>query len=171
MATFAGGCFWCLQPAFDARAGVVSTQVGYCGGSVPHPSYEQVCSGGTGHLEAIEVRYDPGLVSYEALLDVFWRQIDPTQDDGQFADRGSQYRTAVFYHDEAQRRAAEASRQALGASGRFERPIATAILPAAAFYPAEEHHQKYYRKRSAGYKAYRAGSGRQAFIERAWPER
>ena len=170
-ATFAGGCFWCLQGPFDALPGVSSTLVGYCGGHDPKPTYEAVCDGTTGHLEAIEVVYDPALVSYEKLLDTFWRQIDPTQADGQFGDRGSQYLTAVFFHDEAQKAVAEASKKALDASGRFNKPIATAILPAAPFYAAEEHHQKYYQKKTAHYKMYRVGSGRQPFIDKNWSDK
>lgn len=170
-ATFAGGCFWCMQPPFDALPGVLSTTVGYIGGAVPEPTYEQVCEGATGHAEGIEVVYDPDKVTYERLLDVFWRQIDPTTPNRQFADAGTQYRTAVFVHDDEQRRAAEASKQALARSGRFDKPIVTEIVPAGPFYPAEDYHQKYYQKRTAHYKLYRAGSGRQDFIERAWGEK
>lgn len=169
-ATFGGGCFWCMQPPFDALEGVVSTRVGYCGGSVENPTYEQVCEGDTGHAEAVEVTYDPARVSYEKLLDVFWRQIDPTAENRQFADSGTQYRTAVFYHDEEQKRAAQASKAALGQSGRFTKPVVTEIAPAAPFYPAEDYHQKYYQKRSLHYKLYKAGSGREAFIRRTWGE-
>lgn len=169
-ATFGGGCFWCMQPPFDALPGVLETTVGYTGGSVKEPTYEQVCEGSTGHTEAVEVVYDPAAVSYEKLLDVFWRQIDPTTPDRQFADAGTQYRTAIFYHDEDQRRTAEASKKALGASGRFERPIVTEVSPAAAFYPAEDYHQKYYEKRTFHYKMYRAGSGREAYLKKKWGE-
>ncbi len=168
LATFAGGCFWCMQPPFDALEGVVATRVGYCGGRVAGPTYEQVCGGETGHAEAVEVEYDPAKVGYERLLDVFWRQIDPTTVDRQFADAGSQYRTAIFYHDETQRKAAEASKAALAKSGRFERPIVTEIVAAPPFYPAEDYHQKYYQKRALHYKLYKAGSGRESFIERTW---
>jgi methionine-S-sulfoxide reductase len=168
LAAFGGGCFWCMQPPFDATPGVVSTRVGYTGGKAPNPSYEQVCEGTTGHIEAIEVEYDPAKVSYEKLLEVFWHQIDPTTPDGQFADRGTQYLTAVFVHDEDQRKAAEASKKALAESGRFDKPIATRILPAATFYPAEEYHQKYYLKKTFHYESYKAGSGRKAYLERTW---
>jgi len=170
-ATFAGGCFWCMQPPFDALPGVVSTTVGYIGGHVPDATYEQVCEGTTGHAEGIEVVYDPERVTYERLLDVFWRQIDPTTPNRQFAYAGTQYRTAVFFHDDEQRQAAEASKQALARSGRFDKPIVTEIVPAGPFYPAEDYHQKYYQKRTTHYKLYRAGSGRQAFIERAWSDK
>lgn len=169
-ATFGGGCFWCMQPPFDALKGVVSTRVGYSGGTVPNPTYEQVCAGDTGHAEAVEVVYDPSAVSYDQLLDVFWRQIDPTTPNRQFADSGTQYRTAIFYHDEEQKRLAQASKDALGKSGRFERPIITEIVPAQPFYPAEEYHQSYYQKRSFHYKLYKAGSGRESFIARVWGE-
>ena len=167
-ATFAGGCFWCMQSPFDSLPGVASTLVGYCGGQDPNPTYEAVCGGRTGHLEAIEVVYDETKVPYAKLLDTFWRQIDPTQADGQFGDRGSQYLTAIFYHDAEQKAEAEKSKRELGASGRFDKPIATAILPAAPFYPAEEYHQKYYEKKTAHYKMYRVGSGRQPFIDENW---
>ncbi len=167
-ATFAGGCFWCSQPPFDKLKGVVKTTVGYTGGRTKDPTYEQVCSGGTGHFEALEVVFDPAQVSYDKVLDVYWRSIDPTDPGGQFYDRGDQYRTAVFYHDEAQKKAAEASKKKLEASGLFKKPIAVLLLPAAPFYPAEEYHQKYYCKRPAHYEAYKMGSGREAFLERTW---
>jgi len=169
-ATFAGGCFWCMQGPFDALPGVISTTVGYTGGAKADPTYEEVCAGTTGHAEAIEVVYDPEIVTYERLLDVFWRQIDPTTPNRQFADAGTQYRTAIYVHDDDQRRAAEASKKALGSSGRFDKPIVTEISPAAPFYAAEEYHQKYYQKRALHYKMYRAGSGRQAYIETTWGE-
>lgn len=169
-ATFAGGCFWCMQGPFDALPGVISTTVGYTGGAKADPTYEEVCEGTTGHAEAIEVVYDPAVVSYERLLDVFWRQIDPTTPNRQFADAGTQYRTAIYVHDDGQRSAAEASKKALAASGRFDKPIVTEIAPAAPFYPAEDYHQKYYQKRTMHYKLYRAGSGRQAYLEKTWGE-
>jgi methionine-S-sulfoxide reductase len=168
LATLGGGCFWCMQPPFDALPGVVSTRVGYSGGKTPDPTYEEVCEGGTGHAEAVEVSYDPAKVPYEKLLDVFWRQIDPTTPNRQFADAGTQYRTAVFYHDEEQRAAAEKSKRELAASGRFDAPIVTEIVPAGPFYEAEDHHQKYYEKRTLHYKLYRAGSGREAYLKRTW---
>jgi len=156
-----------VQP-FASLPGVKQVLCGYTGGHVPNPTYEQVCSGKTGHYEAVRVEYDPSTISYRTLLDVFWRQIDPTDPSGQFMDRGSQYRTAVFYLDEEQRREAEESKAALERSGRFGKEIATAILPASEFYVAEEFHQDYYAKKPEEYKRYKIGSGRQAFLERAW---
>lgn len=171
-ATFAGGCFWCMQPPFDALEGVVSTMVGYTGGKTTTPTYEQVCSGRSGHAEAVEVRFDPETVSYETLLEVFWRNIDPTVRNRQFADRGSQYRTAIFYHSERQKHLAEQSKQRLVDSGRFDKPIVTEITPAGPFFPAEEYHQEYYRKKPGRYKAYKVGSGRAGYLERTRePER
>jgi methionine-S-sulfoxide reductase len=167
-AVFAGGCFWCMQPPFDKAEGVVKTIVGYCGGSEKDPTYSEVSSGNTTHREAIEVIYDPAKISYDRLLTIFWRQIDPTQADGQFADRGPHYQSAIYYTDETQKAAAEASRKALAESGKFSRPIATDILPATTFWPAEEYHQQYYLKNPDRYKAYQRGSGRAAFIERVW---
>ncbi|MBF0569575.1 MAG: peptide-methionine (S)-S-oxide reductase MsrA [Candidatus Omnitrophica bacterium] len=167
-ATFAGGCFWCMQPPFAQLEGVVSTTVGYTGGDKPDPTYEEVSSGTTGHVEAIQVVYDPNKVSYDVLLGLFWRSIDPTDPRGQFADQGSQYRTAIFYQDEEQRRLAEESKKLLTGSGRFRKPIATAILPAKPFYPAEEYHQQYYRTHSIQYKLYKKGSGREDFLEKTW---
>jgi methionine-S-sulfoxide reductase len=168
VATFAGGCFWCMQPPFDKTKGVVSTVVGYTGGKEKNPTYEQVSSGRTGHRESIQVTFDPVKVSYEQLLDVFWHRINPTQADGQFADIGSQYRTAIFYHSAEQKRLAEESKRKLAASGKFSRPIATEILPAGPFYPAEEYHQKYYLKHPVEYHSYAVGSGRYPFLERTW---
>jgi methionine-S-sulfoxide reductase len=170
IATFAGGCFWCMQPPFDNAEGVVSTRVGYTGGDVPNPTYAQVSSGTTGHLEAIEVTYDPKQISYEDLLTIFWHNIDPTQGDGQFVDRGPQYHTAIFYHDEAQHHAAEQSKSALAASGKFDSPIVTKILPAKPFYPAEDYHQHFSDKNPLRYEIYRSGSGRSRYIERTWGE-
>ncbi len=159
-ATFAGGCFWCLEPPFEKIEGVVDVVSGYTGGLTPDPTYEEVCSGLTGHLEAVQVDFDPAKVGYEKLLEVFWQNIDPTDPEGQFVDRGSQYRTAIFYHDDTQRRLAEASKKKLEASGRFNRPIATEIHPAARFYPAEEYHQGYAKKNPVRYKIYSLHSGR-----------
>lgn len=167
-AVFAGGCFWCMQPAFDRVAGVVSTTVGYTGGAKPNPTYEEVSSGRTGHVEAIEVDYDPGKVSYAELLDTFWKSIDPTDPAGQFADKGSQYKTAVFYGNADEKDIAEASKAALAASGRFKEPVTTQILPLKPFYPAEEYHQHYYLKNVLHYKMYKKGSGREGFLERVW---
>ena len=167
-AVFAGGCFWCMEPPFEKLAGVHEAVAGYAGGSGGRPSYKQVAAGRTDFVEAVEVAYDPSEISYRELLDVFWRNIDPTQDDGQFADRGAHYRTAIFVADPEQRAAAEASRRELAASGRFERPLVTEIRAAGEFFPAENHHQDYYRKNPAHYDAYRRGSGRAGFIERVW---
>ena len=168
-ATFAGGCFWCMEPAFDRVEGVLSTTVGYTGGEERNPTYEEVCSGRTGHVEAMEVKYDPSRVGYEKLLDLFWRNIDPTQTGGQFADMGPQYRTVIFYHNASQRKLAEDSKKKLEDSGKFgKKKIATLLVPAREFYPAEEYHQDYYKKAPLRYKSYRWGSGRQGFLEEAW---
>ena len=140
MATFAGGCFWCMQPPFDNLNGVISTEVGYTGGDIEHPTYQQISRGDTGHYEAMRVTYDPTVVSYERLLETFWHNIDPTQTDGQFADRGSQYYTAIFYHDDLQKALAERSKRELDESGKFDQPVATKLLKAKAFYPAEDYH-------------------------------
>lgn len=169
-ATFAGGCFWCMEGPFDHQQGVVETISGYTGGSTAHPTYQEVSSGSTEHAEAIQVIYDPSKVSYAQLLEIFWRQIDPTQVDGQFADRGRQYRTAIFYHGDEQQRLAEESKAGLAVSGKFAKPIVTEIVPASAFYPAEEYHQDYYKKNPLRYKLYRAGSGREGFLKSAWGE-
>ncbi len=170
-AIFAGGCFWCMEPPFEQLEGVIDVQAGYTGGRTEHPTYEEVSTGRTGHLEAVRVVYDPEKVDYEKLLEVFWRQIDPTDTGGQFADRGSQYTTAIFYLDEEQRRLAEASRRRLDSSGIFDRPVVTAILPATTFYPAEDYHQDYYRKNVLHYTRYKAGSGRADFIDATWKGR
>lgn len=167
-ATFAGGCFWCMQPFFDRLKGVHKTEVGYTGGTTQNPTYEEVSSGTTGHAEAIQVSYDPQLVSYEQLLNIFWRNIDPTAVNGQFVDHGTQYRSAVFYHTEEQKLAAEESKKELAASGRFKKPIATEIVEASVFYPAEEYHQGYYKKNTSGYKSYHDNSGRDGFLKKFW---
>ncbi|MDD4904437.1 MAG: peptide-methionine (R)-S-oxide reductase MsrB [Candidatus Bipolaricaulis sp.] len=167
-AIFAGGCFWCMESIFEPLEGVLDVVSGYTGGETENPSYAAVCTGTTGHVEAIRIRYDTGKTSYKELLEVFWRHIDPTDAGGQFYDRGSQYRTAIFYTDEAQRQWAEASKRALEAAGVFSTPIATQILPAGAFYPAEEHHQDYSVKNAAHFGAYSAATGRATFVERAW---
>lgn len=167
-ATFAGGCFWCMVPPFEKLAGVKEVISGYTGGHKKNPSYEEVSSGSTGHVEAVQVIYDPSKITYKALLDVFWRQVDPTDPGGQFVDRGSQYRTVIFYHSEEQRRLAEESKKELGASGRFSKPIVTEILPASTFYRAEEYHQDYYRKNPVRYKFYRYNSGRDQFLKKVW---
>jgi peptide-methionine (S)-S-oxide reductase len=168
MATFAGGCFWCMEPPFDKIPGVISTTSGYTGGKTENPTYEQVSSGGTGHAEAVQVIYDPAKVTYAQLLAVFWRNIDPHDAGGQFCDRGTQYRTAIFVHNDAQRKEAEESKRALEASGRLKQPIVTAILTATRFYPAEDYHQDYYRKNPVRYKFYRANCGRDARLREVW---
>jgi peptide methionine sulfoxide reductase msrA/msrB len=168
-AIFAGGCFWCMEPAFEALDGVSSVVAGYTGGEKPNPTYKEVSTGRSGHLEAVKVTYDPNKISYERLLEVFWRQIDPTDAGGQFADKGAQYHSAIFYNSASQKTAAEMSKAALASSGKFEKPIATGILAAKKFYPAEEEHQDYYKKNAAHYKAYKKGSGREDFIKKNWP--
>jgi len=167
-ATFAGGCFWCMVPAFDGLDGVKSVVSGYTGGLRPNPTYAEVSSGKTGHAEAVEITYDPAVINYSRLLDVFWRNIDPTAKDRQFCDVGTQYRSAIFYHDEEQKRLAEASKRALEQSKRFPGPIYTEIAPAAAFYRAEEYHQDYYRKNPVRYKYYRFSCGRDRRLEELW---
>ncbi|MFT8871770.1 MAG: peptide-methionine (S)-S-oxide reductase MsrA [Sporolactobacillus sp.] len=171
VATFAGGCFWCMVQPFDELPGILSVISGYTGGTVANPTYAQVKTGMTGHMEAVQIRYRPSLFPYERLLELFWVQIDPTDDGGQFFDRGSNYRTAVFYYSDEQREQAEQSRQALAASGRFQKPIVTPILPAGPFYPAEEEHQQFYRKHPQHYQAERVESGRDAYIHAHWGER
>ena len=168
VATFAGGCFWCMVHPFDEMPGVLSVVSGYTGGRTVNPTYEEVCSHTTGHREAVQIRFDPARITYAELLEAFWRQIDPTDAGGQFVDRGSSYEAAVFYHTEAQRMAAEASRAALEATGRFGRPVVTPILPAGPFYPAEDYHQDFYKKSPAHYQRYRAGSGRDQFARIHW---
>ncbi len=170
LATLAGGCFWCMVPPFINLPGVIQVLSGYTGGDTENPTYKEVCYGVSGHLEAVQITFDPQTVAYEKLLEVFWQQIDPTDAGGQFADRGTSYQTAIFYHNENQRLAAEASKEALNQSRRFSAPVATLILPAKAFYPAEDYHQDYYKKNPAHYKGYRAGSGREAFIKTQWAE-
>jgi peptide-methionine (S)-S-oxide reductase len=167
-ATFAGGCFWCMEPPFDRLAGVVSTTSGYTGGDKVDPSYEVVSAGGTGHAESVEVLYDPAKVSYERLLDVFWHNVDPTVRDRQFCDTGHQYRTAIFYHDDTQKRLAEQSKAALEKSKPFKEPIVTEIVPAGRFYPAEEYHQDYYKKNPVRYRFYRYNCGRDRRLEQLW---
>lgn len=167
-ALFGGGCFWCMQQPFELLEGVVEVTVGYTGGEEKDPGYEQVASGRTSHYEAVQVVYDPERISYWRLVGVFWRQIDPTDNGGQFADRGNHYRTAIFYADDAQKWIAERSFQRLVDSGKFQRPLATRILPAGPFYPAEEYHQGYYLKSSAHYLSYKTGSGRAGFLQQVW---
>ncbi|MEW6683822.1 MAG: peptide-methionine (S)-S-oxide reductase MsrA [Nitrospirota bacterium] len=165
-ATFAGGCFWCMEPPFDKLPGVRSTVSGYTGGHVPNPTYEAVSQGTTGHVEAVQVVYDPDQISYKQLLDVFWRNVDPLSGDGQFCDRGPTYVSAIFYHDEEQRRLAEDSKKRL--DGRFAQPIVTSIRPAVAFYPAEAYHQDYYQKNPIRYNFYRSRCGRDARLTTLW---
>lgn len=169
-ATFAGGCFWCVESDFEKVPGVVEVLSGYTGGKTENPSYQEVSMGNTGHLEAVRVIYDPEKVSYEQLLEVFWRHVDPTDPDGQFVDRGSQYGTAIFYHDEEQKRLAEESKKRLDSSGRFQKPVVTPILPLTQFYPAEDYHQDYFRKSPLRYKAYRMNSGRDQFLRKVWKD-
>jgi len=167
-ATFAGGCFWCMEEPFEGLDGVLSITVGYTGGHTKNPTYEEVSSGTTGHAEAVQVVYDPARLRYETLLDLFWRNIDPTTRDRQFCDVGTQYRTAIFYHDENQRRLAEESRRALESSGRLPGRIVTEIVPAQEFYPAEEYHQHYHRKNPVRYRFYRAACGRDKRLRELW---
>src|SRR5262245_45353877 len=168
VATFAGGCFWCMEPPFEALPGVRSVTSGYSGGSERDPTYEEVSSGRTGHAESVQIVFDPERISYERLLDVYWHNIDPTSAGGQFCDRGTQYRSAIFYRGEAQRGPALESRRRIMASGRLKRPIATEIVPFRAFYPAEGYHQDYYKKNPLAYYAYRQGCGRDRRLKEIW---
>ena len=167
-ATFAGGCFWCVEADFEKVAGVTRVISGYTGGQVNNPTYKQVSAGGTGHVEAVQVVYDPNKVTYKELLDYFWKHVDPTDPGGQFVDRGAQYRSAIFYHDEEQKRLAEDSKRELEKSGRFDKQIVTEIIPFSKFYAAEEYHQDYYKKNAVRYKYYRWGSGRDQFLTKVW---
>ena len=167
-ATFAGGCFWCMQPPFRMLDGVADVVSGYAGGKMENPTYKAVSIGTTGYLESVQVTYDPEKISYETLLDVFWKQIDPTDPQGQFADKGSQYKTAIFYHDDEQKRLAEASKTNLDDSGKFAKPVATEIRPYMNFYPAEEYHQDYDKKNPGRYRQYKVFSGREPFIGKMW---
>ena len=171
LATFAGGCFWCMEPPYDKLPGVVATISGYTGGGKVNPTYKEVSSGSTGHTEAVQVVYDPKKVTYEQLLEVFWHNVDPTVKDRQFCDTGSQYRTGIFYHDQAQRKAAEASKAALEKSKPFKEPLVTPIEMAGAFYPAEEYHQDYYKKNPVRYQIYRSGCGRDARLKELWGDK
>jgi peptide-methionine (S)-S-oxide reductase len=168
VATFAGGCFWCMEPPYDKLDGVLATISGYTGGSKVDPTYKEVSAGGTGHTEAVRITYDPSKVTYEQLLEVFWQNVDPLDAGGQFCDRGDQYRTGIFAHDDEQRRLAEASKQALVGSRRFEQPIVTEIVAAGAFYPAEDYHQDYYEKNPIRYKFYRWNCGRDQRLAELW---
>ena len=169
-ATFAGGCFWCMQPPYDNLPGVVSTTVGYAGGSVKNPTYEQVSMGKTGHAEAVQIVFDSSKTSYAQLLDVFWKNINPTTLNKQFADTGSQYRTAIFYHDDAQQKVAMESKEKLQRSGKFDKPIVTEIVPVKEFYPAEEYHQNFYKNHPLRYNSYKVGSGREGYLKETWGE-
>ncbi|MBF0237577.1 MAG: peptide-methionine (S)-S-oxide reductase MsrA [SAR324 cluster bacterium] len=167
-ATFAGGCFWCMQPPYDQQAGVLSTEAGYMGGTTLDPTYEQVCSGTTGHAEVIQVTFDAEIVNYETLLEIFWKNIDPTTLNRQFADQGTQYRTAIFYHNESQHQQALASKDRLQKTGKYSGPIVTEIAKASRFYPAENYHQQYYKKNSLHYEMYKHGSGRAGYVKKMW---
>ncbi len=167
-ATFAGGCFWCVEADFEKVDGVVEVISGYTGGEKENPTYEEVSAGGTGHVEAVQVIYDPKKVSYHELLQFFWRHVDPTDPGGQFVDRGRQYRTVIFYHDDEQKRIAEASKSELAKSGRFDKPIVTEIVKFTRFYPAEDYHQDYYKTHGLRYKYYRISSGRDQFLHKVW---
>jgi methionine-S-sulfoxide reductase len=169
-AVFAGGCFWCIQPAFDKANGVIKTVVGYCGGTEFNPTYELVSSEKTRYRESIQITYDPVKISYDQLLDIYWRQIDPTQADGQFTDIGPSYRAAIFYGNDDEKKIAEASKEKLAGSGKFKKPIVTEILPAMKFYPAEAHHQKYYQQNPEHFEAFEQGSGRVSFQKKTWSE-
>ena len=168
IATFAGGCFWCMEPPFDKLDGVLSTTPGYIGGHLPDPTYREVSAGGTGHTEAIQIVYDPAKISYQELLAVFWKNIDPTTVDRQFCDQGSQYRTGIFYHDEGQRKAAEKSRNLIQQTKPFEEAVVTEITAADTFYPAEDYHQDYYLKNPLRYKYYRFACERDSRLEMLW---
>lgn len=169
-ATFAGGCFWCMESPFEAQEGVLDVISGYTGGPEVNPTYEDVASGRTGHFEAIQITYDPKQISYETLLDLFWRQIDPTDAGGSFVDRGPHYRSAIFYHNDQQRAKALASRDKLDASGRYKESIVTEIREAGPFYPAEDYHQNFYKKNPTHYQRYRSGSGRDRYLQETWSE-
>jgi peptide methionine sulfoxide reductase msrA/msrB len=168
LAIFAGGCFWCMEPVFRIQKGVKDAVVGYSGGTIKNPTYDQVSTGKTGHREAIQITFDPTVTPYEKLLDIYWHNIDPTDEGGQFADRGDQYQTAIYFHDEDQREKAEESRETLEKSGRFRPPIATQILRYRNFYPAEEVHQRYSQKNPLRYALYHEGSGRDEFLAGTW---
>jgi peptide methionine sulfoxide reductase msrA/msrB len=168
LATFAGGCFWCMEPPFESLDGVIDVDAGYCGGQKEYPTYEEVLSGSTGHMEAIQIKYNPDKTDFIWLLNVFWRQIDPTDGGGQFSDRGNQYKTAIFYHNEKQRKEAEESKKEIEKSGKFKKPNVTQILPFTSFYPAEQYHQNYHKKNPIKYRLYKSMSGRDSYIGRHW---
>ncbi|MEK5391339.1 peptide-methionine (S)-S-oxide reductase MsrA [Margalitia sp. FSL K6-0131] len=168
LATFAGGCFWCMVKPFDQWDGIEKVVSGYSGGHVENPTYKDVKSGTSGHFEVVQITFEPSVFSYEKLLEIYWQQIDPTDAGGQFHDRGDSYRTAIFYHNEKQKKLAEESKQALAESGKFKKPIVTEILPAMTFYPAEDYHQDFYKKSPEEYKEDRQKSGRDEFIKTHW---
>jgi peptide-methionine (S)-S-oxide reductase len=170
LATFAGGCFWCMVKPFDKMPGIMNVFSGYTGGEAANPKYEDIKKGHTGHYEAVQIEFDPKLFPYEKLLELYWPQIDPTDDEGQFFDRGSQYRTAIFYHNDKQKELAERSKQEISESGRFQKPIVTEIKPAKKFYEAEDYHQHFYQKNPEKYKEERKESGRDAHIREHWGE-
>ena len=167
-AVLAGGCFWCIQPAFDQAPGVIKTLVGYCGGTEPNPTYELVGSEKTNYRESIEITYDPAKISFEQLLDIYWKEINPTQAEGQFTDIGPSYRAAIFYGSDEEKKIAEASKEKLASSGKFDKPIVTEVLPAMKFYPAEAYHQKYYQQNPTHFEAFEHGSGRTSFQKKTW---
>lgn len=169
-AIFAGGCFWCMVAPFDEKEGIIEITSGYTGGTFANPSYKQVTTGATDHVEAVQIVFDPTVISYEELLQIFWQQTDPTDEGGQFSDRGPQYKSIIFYLDERQKKEAEASKLELAKSGRFSQPIVTPILPASKFYPAEEYHQDFYKKNAFRYALYQKGSGRESFLKEHWPK-
>jgi peptide-methionine (S)-S-oxide reductase len=168
IATFAGGCFWCMEAPFDKLPGVMVTISGYIGGTKENPTYEEVSSGTTGHAEAVQIFYDPSSITYAQLLEVFWRNVDPITPNAQFCDRGTQYRSAIFFHDAEQQRLAEESKRQLEASGRFKKPIVTQLAAATTFYPAEDYHQDYYQKNPVRYRYYRFSCGRDARLKELW---
>lgn len=168
LATFAGGCFWCMVKPFDEQPGIIEVTSGYTGGTKENPTYEEVCSETTGHYEAVQIKYEPSIFPYEKLLELYWQQIDPTDAGGQFYDRGQSYQTAIFYQNEKQKELAEQSKEQLGASGKFQKPIQTKILPASVFYRAEDYHQHFYKKNPLRYNSYQQGSGRADYIKRHW---
>jgi peptide methionine sulfoxide reductase msrA/msrB len=171
LATFAGGCFWCMEPVYKKTNGVMKVVSGYTGGTTKNPTYKDVCSGTTSHYEAIQITFDPNKVSYTDILDIFWHQIDPTDPNGQFVDRGTQYQTAIFYHNDRQKETAESSITALNKSGIYPKLIVTKVIPASVFYPAEEYHQDFYKKSPLRYQTYRYHSGREEYLKKIWGEK
>lgn len=170
VATLAGGCFWCIEAAFEGKPGIYTVTSGYSGGDKPNPTYREVASGKSGYVETVQIKYDPKKISFAELLEIYWRNINPTDAGGQFVDRGPQYQAIIFYHDEKQKEIAEESKQALAKSGRFDKPILTPIRAYKNFYPAEEYHQGFYRKSPLRYKMYKKNSGRDSFLGRVWKD-